>query len=129
MIRNEEKNNENDLRVFLSSPTEDKKGNSSIRFQSFSRKESIPEDEVVLRERSFDYKHRYCGHCNTTTDIKEANFFGRYLTPRCRSAVVSLGGSLHLCHDRYEGKAIFCCVLLLGNISEALEWLQDSSFL
>ncbi|KTF77715.1 hypothetical protein cypCar_00030168, partial [Cyprinus carpio] len=20
---------------------------------------------------------RYCGHCNTTTDIKEANFFGR----------------------------------------------------
>lgn len=62
---------------FLSSPPEDKKGNSSIRFQSFSRKESIPEDEVVLRECSFDYKHRYCGHCNTTTDIKEANFFGR----------------------------------------------------
>ncbi|CAK9290906.1 unnamed protein product [Gordionus sp. m RMFG-2023] len=23
-----------------------------------------------------DYKLRYCGHCNTTTDIKEANFFG-----------------------------------------------------
>uniref|UniRef100_A0A8D0CW00 WD and tetratricopeptide repeats 1 n=1 Tax=Sander lucioperca TaxID=283035 RepID=A0A8D0CW00_SANLU len=55
---------------------EDKKANSSIRFHSFSRKESIPEDELVLRERSFDYKHRYCGHCNTTTDIKEANFFG-----------------------------------------------------
>ncbi|KAK0140707.1 WD and tetratricopeptide repeats protein 1 [Merluccius polli] len=55
---------------------EDKKANSSIRFHSFSRKESIPEDEIVLRERSFDYKHRYCGHCNTTTDIKEANFFG-----------------------------------------------------
>lgn len=61
----------------MSLPAEDKKGNSSIRFHSFSRKESIPEDEVVLRERSFDYKHRYCGHCNTTTDIKEANFFGR----------------------------------------------------
>lgn len=56
---------------------DDKKGNSSIRFHNFSRKESIPEDEIVLRERSFDYKHRYCGHCNTTTDIKEANFFGR----------------------------------------------------
>ncbi|TWW79432.1 WD and tetratricopeptide repeats protein 1 isoform X1 [Takifugu flavidus] len=55
---------------------EDKKANSSVRFHSFSRKESIPEDELVLRERSFDYKHRYCGHCNTTTDIKEANFFG-----------------------------------------------------
>lgn len=62
---------------FLFSPAEDKKANSSIRFHSFSRKESIPEDELVLRERSFDYKHRYCGHCNTTTDIKEANFFGR----------------------------------------------------
>uniref|UniRef100_A0A8C1VAZ0 WD and tetratricopeptide repeats 1 n=1 Tax=Cyprinus carpio TaxID=7962 RepID=A0A8C1VAZ0_CYPCA len=56
--------------------SEDKKGNSAVRFHSFSRKESIPEDEIVLRERSFDYKHRYCGHCNTTTDIKEANFFG-----------------------------------------------------
>ncbi|XP_059909163.1 WD and tetratricopeptide repeats protein 1 [Gadus macrocephalus] len=55
---------------------EDKKANSSIRFHSTPRKESIPEDEVALRERSFDYKHRYCGHCNTTTDIKEANFFG-----------------------------------------------------
>ncbi|KAJ8373236.1 hypothetical protein AAFF_G00267280 [Aldrovandia affinis] len=52
--------------------TEEKKG--QIRFHNLSR--SVPEDEVVLRERSFDYKHRYCGHCNTTTDIKEANFFG-----------------------------------------------------
>uniref|UniRef100_A0A8C8IWY2 WD and tetratricopeptide repeats 1 n=1 Tax=Oncorhynchus tshawytscha TaxID=74940 RepID=A0A8C8IWY2_ONCTS len=65
---------------------EDKKGNSSIRFHTFSRKESIPEDEVVLRERSYDYKHRYCGHCNTTTDIKEANFFGRRLLTWCGSS-------------------------------------------
>ena len=42
-----------------------------------SRKDSISEDEMVLRERSYDYQFRYCGHCNTTTDIKEANFFGR----------------------------------------------------
>uniref|UniRef100_A0A667ZC11 WD and tetratricopeptide repeats 1 n=1 Tax=Myripristis murdjan TaxID=586833 RepID=A0A667ZC11_9TELE len=62
--------------LFSKTESEDKKSNSSIRFHSFSRKESIPEDEIVLRERSFDYKHRYCGHCNTTTDIKEANFFG-----------------------------------------------------
>uniref|UniRef100_A0AAQ6A9L2 WD and tetratricopeptide repeats 1 n=1 Tax=Amphiprion ocellaris TaxID=80972 RepID=A0AAQ6A9L2_AMPOC len=62
--------------LFSKTESEDKKSNSSIRFHSFSRKESIPEDELVLRERSFDYKHRYCGHCNTTTDIKEANFFG-----------------------------------------------------
>lgn len=56
---------------------EDRKRDGSVRFHNFSRKESIPEDEIILRERSFDYKHRYCGHCNTTTDIKEANFFGR----------------------------------------------------
>lgn len=62
---------------FVSDPADEKKGSSSIRFHNFSRKESIPEDEIILRERSFDYKHRYCGHCNTTTDIKEANFFGR----------------------------------------------------
>uniref|UniRef100_A0A3P8PPG8 WD and tetratricopeptide repeats 1 n=1 Tax=Astatotilapia calliptera TaxID=8154 RepID=A0A3P8PPG8_ASTCA len=62
--------------LYSKSESEDKKANSSIRFHSFSRKESIPEDELELRERSFDYKHRYCGHCNTTTDIKEANFFG-----------------------------------------------------
>uniref|UniRef100_A0A3B3SY39 WD and tetratricopeptide repeats 1 n=1 Tax=Paramormyrops kingsleyae TaxID=1676925 RepID=A0A3B3SY39_9TELE len=55
--------------------SEDKKG-GSLRFHAFNRKPSIPEDEAVLRERSYDYKHRYCGHCNTTTDIKEANFFG-----------------------------------------------------
>lgn len=66
-------------RKVFSITAEDKKANSSIRFHSFSRKESIPEDELELRERSFDYKHRYCGHCNTTTDIKEANFFGRWV--------------------------------------------------
>uniref|UniRef100_A0A671MWE9 WD and tetratricopeptide repeats protein 1-like n=1 Tax=Sinocyclocheilus anshuiensis TaxID=1608454 RepID=A0A671MWE9_9TELE len=73
-----------DIKAALFSKTDssdDKKGNSSIRFHNFSRKESIPEDEIVLRERSFDYKHRYCGHCNTTTDIKEANFFGRSCCP------------------------------------------------
>lgn len=24
-----------------------------------------------------DYKNRFIGHCNMTTDIKEANFFGQ----------------------------------------------------
>lgn len=85
---------------FFSSPAEDKKANSSIRFHSFSRKESIPEDELVLRERSFDYKHRYCGHCNTTTDIKEANFFGRSVDLTSQSDEASLGGSHKLCGSR-----------------------------
>ena len=34
------------------------------------------DDEKVWRARANDYKYRFCGHCNTTTDIKEANFFG-----------------------------------------------------
>lgn len=33
--------------------------------------------EKVWRKNAWDYQHRYCGHCNATTDIKEANFFGR----------------------------------------------------
>lgn len=32
--------------------------------------------EKELRGQAYDYTDRYCGHCNTTTDIKEANFFG-----------------------------------------------------
>nr|XP_012415846.1 PREDICTED: WD and tetratricopeptide repeats protein 1 isoform X3 [Odobenus rosmarus divergens] len=51
-------------------------GGGPVRLRSTSRKDSISEDEMVLRERSYDYQFRYCGHCNTTTDIKEANFFG-----------------------------------------------------
>ncbi|XP_041096542.1 WD and tetratricopeptide repeats protein 1 [Polyodon spathula] len=68
-----------DIKAALFSKTsssEDKKSGGAIRFRAIGRKDSISEDEAVLRERSYDYKHRYCGHCNTTTDIKEANFFG-----------------------------------------------------
>ena len=65
----------------LFSAPEEKKGagggGGPVRLRSMSRKDSISEDEMVLRERSYDYQFRYCGHCNTTTDIKEANFFGR----------------------------------------------------
>ncbi|CAK9821540.1 WD and tetratricopeptide repeats protein 1 [Anthophora retusa] len=32
--------------------------------------------ECEWRYKTIDYKLRFCGHCNTTTDIKEANFFG-----------------------------------------------------
>ena len=39
----------------------------------------LSEQEKKWREEACDYRQRYCGHCNTTTDIKEANFFGRYL--------------------------------------------------
>ncbi|XP_018100480.1 WD and tetratricopeptide repeats 1 L homeolog isoform X2 [Xenopus laevis] len=67
-----------DIRVALFSKNdthEDKKG-GSVRLRSGGRKDSLSEDELLLREKSLDYKHRYCGHCNTTTDIKEASFMG-----------------------------------------------------
>lgn len=32
--------------------------------------------EQKWQEKALDYEKRFCGHCNTTTDIKEANFFG-----------------------------------------------------
>uniref|UniRef100_A0A8D2J3B8 WD and tetratricopeptide repeats 1 n=1 Tax=Varanus komodoensis TaxID=61221 RepID=A0A8D2J3B8_VARKO len=68
-----------DINAALFSKTdnaEDKKGSGPIWLRATGRKDSISDDEMVLRERSYDYKFRYCGHCNTTTDIKEANFFG-----------------------------------------------------
>ncbi|XP_066582568.1 WD and tetratricopeptide repeats protein 1 [Prorops nasuta] len=36
----------------------------------------ISQYEQEWRNNAIDYKLRFCGHCNTTTDIKEANFFG-----------------------------------------------------
>lgn len=70
---------EENISVLFILPAEDKKGGGPIRLRATGRKDSISDDEMVLRERSYDYKFRYCGHCNTTTDIKEANFFGRYI--------------------------------------------------
>lgn len=36
----------------------------------------MSENEKYWRSGAKDYKERFVGHCNTTTDIKEANFFG-----------------------------------------------------
>lgn len=33
--------------------------------------------ERSWRSQAYDYELRFCGPCNITTDIKEANFFGR----------------------------------------------------
>lgn len=38
----------------------------------------IQGDETKRRHESIDYKLRFVGHCNTTTDIMEANFLGEY---------------------------------------------------
>ncbi|XP_015764226.1 PREDICTED: WD and tetratricopeptide repeats protein 1-like isoform X1 [Acropora digitifera] len=36
----------------------------------------VSDQEKDFRTEALDYEQRFCGHCNTTTDIKEANFFG-----------------------------------------------------
>ncbi|CRK90784.1 CLUMA_CG004476, isoform A [Clunio marinus] len=42
-----------------------------------SNPEKLSENEMFWRHEARDYKQRYIGHCNTKTDIKEANFFGQ----------------------------------------------------
>lgn len=51
---------------------------SSMRLQYFPSGSEVhlSELEKMHQDLSFDYDQRFCGHCNTTTDIKEANFFG-----------------------------------------------------
>ena len=46
--------------------------------EQFSNYATLSEQEKIWRNNACDYETRYCGHCNTTTDIKEANFFGRF---------------------------------------------------
>lgn len=63
------------------SDSEDESGSSSgnkRRSHSESKALAISDQEKEWRASAYDYETRYCGHCNTTTDIKEANFFGRY---------------------------------------------------
>ena len=45
-----------------------------------TKRDALFLDEISkLKSSAIDFKLRFCGHCNTTTDIKEANFFGRYV--------------------------------------------------
>ncbi|CAG2110116.1 unnamed protein product [Medioppia subpectinata] len=43
---------------------------------TYNMSNAVNSQEKEWRSLSYDYKKRFCGHCNTTTDIKEANFFG-----------------------------------------------------
>ncbi|XP_055637700.1 WD and tetratricopeptide repeats protein 1 isoform X2 [Toxorhynchites rutilus septentrionalis] len=38
--------------------------------------DQFSENELAWRAAALDYKDRFVGHCNTKTDIKEANYFG-----------------------------------------------------
>ena len=71
----------------------------------------ISEQEKYWRTEANDYEARFCGHCNTTTDIKEANFFGRcvsFLKLKCQPGyIVSIDGSLAGCCIRYNLRSLF----------------------
>lgn len=41
-----------------------------------SSEAKVSDYEREWRKNAIDFKLRLCGHCNTITDIKEANFFG-----------------------------------------------------
>jgi WD and tetratricopeptide repeat-containing protein 1 len=57
--------------------SKNKKGVCGTDF--FQSKSQPSELEQIWRAEANDYEARFCGHCNTTTDIKEANFFGRLI--------------------------------------------------
>jgi WD40 repeat protein len=63
-----------------SSDSNSSEPSASSRNQERSpRKPDFHEHESSLREQAVDFSERFCGHCNTTTDIKEASFFGGYI--------------------------------------------------
>ena len=65
---------------FTDAETEDMDPSAELpdQFKSNSTNHcSVLQQERAWREMAYDYEIRFCGHCNTTTDIKEANFFGR----------------------------------------------------
>ena len=61
------------------SSTEPSLLDSNNGYSHYNMTNAANNQEKEWRVMSFDYKLRYCGHCNTTTDIKEANFLGRYV--------------------------------------------------
>lgn len=66
--------NDNGVKMLMkdiSSAVESEKGDGADRLAL-----SLTEKEIQLRSAAKDYKEWFVGHCNTTTDIKEANFFG-----------------------------------------------------
>lgn len=49
----------------------------SSNTKRFKKFDHLSDQEIEWRALAYDFKRRYCGHCNVTTDIKEANFFGK----------------------------------------------------
>lgn len=66
-----------DIRAAIFARTEsDEKNSKPLGADLFQPKTQPSELEQIWRAEANDYEARFCGHCNTTTDIKEANFFG-----------------------------------------------------
>ncbi|XP_074645517.1 WD and tetratricopeptide repeats protein 1-like [Tubulanus polymorphus] len=65
-----------DIRAAIFAKSEEDDTNSRGDASAYSQAWKTSEQEKVWRSKAFDYEQRFCGHCNTTTDIKEANFFG-----------------------------------------------------
>jgi WD and tetratricopeptide repeat-containing protein 1 len=74
-VENAEENEEPRPRIVWENEEEPFEEDSSGGYSIRSRSISVP--ETRWRTNAWDYDQRFCGHCNTTTDFKEANFFGR----------------------------------------------------
>jgi hypothetical protein len=71
--------------------------------------------ERQLRASALDYRQRFLGHCNTTTDIKEANFLGPDATYIAAGSVNPLASAL-LVIFRYEVIPQFKSITIFGLI-------------
>ncbi|ESO02556.1 hypothetical protein HELRODRAFT_65956, partial [Helobdella robusta] len=60
----------------IESAINNKKILDNTMYSRSSNLEKLSENEKICRSKAYDYEQRFCGHCNTTTDIKEANYFG-----------------------------------------------------
>lgn len=65
-----------DIRAALFAKTDNEKHIKPSVHDFLSERSQPSELEQIWRAEANDYESRFCGHCNTTTDIKEANFFG-----------------------------------------------------
>ncbi|XP_046426357.1 WD and tetratricopeptide repeats protein 1-like [Neodiprion fabricii] len=55
---------------------EEEEDKDEVEFPVGQVAQGVSAHELYWQRNSVDYDIRFCGHCNTTTDIKEANFFG-----------------------------------------------------
>uniref|UniRef100_A0A0K2TAQ6 WD and tetratricopeptide repeats protein 1like [Oryzias latipes] n=1 Tax=Lepeophtheirus salmonis TaxID=72036 RepID=A0A0K2TAQ6_LEPSM len=68
------------VKAFEEATLNGKKDNETLSVISDNSSEGgfeLLEDEENLRTNASDFKKRFCGHCNTSTDIKEASFYGQ----------------------------------------------------